>query len=340
MGIQTRQGSILIVVLLIVAGTGILLASLSKTILVDHISATAQNTTLASSAMFTGIPSVAALYLKENAAQKNEDTLHEPWANFSEETITISEALKSTDIEAEILDESANFPINELIYTKTEEKGLSDKYAVIFSRIINGLLEAHLPDSSENERSDYTNNFLNSIRYWGGTPGIKSNDDTEYYSVQKKRYKAPKRPLAAASELTLIRWKLPKGLKEKILYGDAGLPGLLELITVHSEGPMNINTLNEYLIPSLIQSTSEIREEFTQKILLYRTNPDNFLGGKWYRDQTFNMGINWSNEPEACISTQSSYYRLKTTYRQGQVTQKIEYVFKAEADKLTTLAVY
>lgn len=191
---SSREGSILIVVLLVVAGAGVLLASLSKKVLIDHISAQTLNSAYSSGSMIEGVENAAIYALQENLAEANPDTMHEDWAYFSEDAQTINEALKSSDINAQITDENSLFPINRLTYKEKNDKALFDLYSALFLRMTLNLLDAHEIGQDDFERGVLAKSFLTSIQSWCGAP-LKTHPDDTWYSEQEPKYRRANRKM-------------------------------------------------------------------------------------------------------------------------------------------------
>lgn len=68
-----------------------------------------------------------------------------------------------------------------------------------------------------------------------------------------------------------------------VLRGTKELPGLLETLTIWTQGPMNMNTLQPAVLSALVRDERQARP-FVNAVLHYRDNPDNDLGENWYKD--------------------------------------------------------
>ncbi|HSR10881.1 MAG TPA: type II secretion system minor pseudopilin GspK [Thermodesulfobacteriota bacterium] len=86
--------------------------------------------------------------------------------------------------------------------------------------------------------------------------------EREYYMSLKKPYPAKNDRLNSPEELLLVR-----GMDRDILYGKDGKEGLINHITVHSDGKININTASA---PVLLSLSPVVDATMVQALLKYR----------------------------------------------------------------------
>ena len=84
--------------------------------------------------------------------------------------------------------------------------------------------------------------YVDSLRQWGGL--AETDQDTlKWYLTQTPRRLPPGRPLMAPEEILLVRWPhVEQEWGRDVLRGTKELPGLLETLTIWTQGPMNMNT--------------------------------------------------------------------------------------------------
>ena len=78
----------------------------------------------------------------------------------------------------------------------------------------------------------------------------------------KKPYPSKNGPLDSLEELLLV-----KGVDREILYGKEGREGVINYLTVHSDGRVNINTAS---LPVLISLSPKVDQAMAQAVLTYR----------------------------------------------------------------------
>jgi general secretion pathway protein K len=86
--------------------------------------------------------------------------------------------------------------------------------------------------------------------------------EKEFYLSKKNPHLPKNGPLDSLEELLLIR-----GLSPSLLYGEGGKEGLIDYLTVRSDGRININTAG---LPVLMSLSPQIDRSMAQAVLAYR----------------------------------------------------------------------
>ena len=86
--------------------------------------------------------------------------------------------------------------------------------------------------------------------------------EKEFYLSKKNPHLPKNGPLDSLDELLLIR-----GVNPSLLYGEEGKEGLIDYLTVRSDGRININTAG---LPVLMSLSSKIDRAMAQAVLAYR----------------------------------------------------------------------
>ena len=121
--------------------------------------------------------------------------------------------------------------------------------------------------------------------------------------------------MLAPEEILLVRWPhVEQEWGRDVLRGTKELPGLLETLTIWTQGPMNMNTLQPAVLSALVRDERQARP-FVNAVLHYRDNPDNDLGENWYKDLLSAYDV--PALPNGCLDVRSRWYRLNLTARQG-----------------------
>ena len=85
-------------------------------------------------------------------------------------------------------------------------------------------------------------------------------------------------------------------------------------LTIWTQGPMNMNTLQPAVLSALVRDERQARP-FVNAVLHYRDNPDNDLGENWYKDLLSAYDV--PALPNGCLDVRSRWYRLNLTVQQG-----------------------
>ena len=156
--------------------------------------------------------------------------------------------------------------------------------------------------------------FLESLLQWSGALAVDKVSQ-EWYLQQNLRRLPPGRPPLSVDELLLIRWP---GLEEEkahlVLAGTEGFPGLLNLLSPVSPGPMNMDTLRPEVIAALSIDV-ELGKSLAMQVEEWRLTPDRIREKNWYRD-LFEMH-DVPAFPAGCVDKGSRWYRLTQKARIG-----------------------
>lgn len=218
------------------------------------------------------------------------------------------------DLSGSIEDENSRFPINAIFYEREADRARAEAFADILTRLLAGLMRVHGYAGGPDNALALAKEYVDSLRQWGGQ--TETDQDTlKWYLTQTPRYLPPGRPLLAPEEILLVRWPhVEQEWGRDVLRGTKELPGLLETLTIWTQGPMNMNTLQPAVLSALVRDERQARP-FVNAVLHYRDNPDNDLGENWYKDLLSAYDV--PALPNGCLDVRSRWYRLNLTVRQG-----------------------
>ena len=184
----------------------------------------------------------------------------------------------------------------------------------VLTRLLAGLMRVHGYAGGPDNALALAKEYVDSLRQWGGQ--TETDQDTlKWYLTQTPRYLPPGRPLLAPEEILLVRWPhVEQEWGRDVLRGTKELPGLLETLTIWTQGPMNMNTLQPAVLSALVRDERQARP-FVNAVLHYRDNPDNDLGENWYKELLSAYDV--PALPNGCLDVRSRWYRLNLTVRQG-----------------------
>jgi type II secretory pathway component PulK len=111
------------------------------------------------------------------------------------------------------------------------------------------------------------------VRDWldkDGEPAGEFGAETEYYQTLETPYESKNNVLASLAELRLIR-----GVTDLLYFGKEGEPGLKDLLTVYSDGKININTAGPLILQTLVSPRQ------TGRRALWNTGRNRCIGILW-----------------------------------------------------------
>ena len=231
----------------------------------------------------------ALLYEDDN----DVDSPHDDWAKFVLLSAQSSILFDKGHFQLNITDESGKIQINQLI-TGNE---YNDKIKEILLRLLN------LPEFNLEEPEAH--DIIDAIKDW-----IDEDDETTEFGAENAYYQGLGQPyqckngkLDCLEELLMI-----KGITRNLFYGTDESPGIVDLLTLHGEEGININTASTFILRVL---SPEITEEMVSDMGEYRKNEDNNLADiSWYKNVTGMATI--SIDPEL-ITTKSNVFKIVST---------------------------
>ncbi len=148
--------------------------------------------------------------------------------------------------------------------------------------------------------------------------------EDSFYQGLKEPYSSKDGLLDSLDELILI-----KGIDEQFYFGQGGAesPGLRDLLTVYSDGKININTASKQVIQSLHPM---INESLAEKIVKQRQN-DPFTTAKDFLDLLKENGVALKKKDKiyGFITIKSSgYFKVEITVRYQEVGCYLEAVLR------------
>ena len=320
-----QSGAALILVLLLVSILVVLVVETMRAMQVEGAGARHfQNSLQAEGVAKSGLNLAKAL-LAEDLAENEVDHLGEPWAQVVAEPDKLQVALpEGGTLEGKVEDEAGKFPINYLV---NEEGKLQDIYQQVLTRML-----TNNPFQLEQEEAQ---GLVNAISDWLDKDDESTGElgaEADYYQNLEYPYECKNGPLTTLAELRLVR-----GMSEELYLGTGENPGLREVLTVHSNGKVNLNTAGPLVLKALVgQDISEdTAEAWAESVVAYREEPMHwdFLGEPdWYRNRM--AGYNDISLPPELIATQSNHFSVTLTGKAGVGRKSIfAYLERSKSEK-------
>lgn len=245
----------------------------------------------------------------------------EAWARFPENRDVRLPQLDTGDIEGEIVDERGRFPLNSLL----DGDG---NWRSAYRRVLENLLAGHFGVSEPRIRT-----VLLSLKDWmdpdeepSGTRGAES----AYYRRLDKPWTCRNAPLRSAAELRLIR-----GVSRELFAGDEERAGLGELVTVHGEGAINVNTAPVPLLAALVKQREsgvswEEARRFAGDMIRYRRDRmhwDRLSDAQWWTSVAGALSV----QMHPVLATTSNVFSVRVTVSSGSAVAKSYAVLQRNA---------
>ena len=319
-----QRGVALVLVLLMVSILVVLVLETLRAMQVEGASSRHFQDSLQAEAVAKSGVSLAMSLLAQDLAENEVDHLGEPWAKVVEPDALPVQLPEDGTLEGKVEDEAGKFPINYLV----DEDG---KPQDMYQKVLTGML-TNAPFQLEEEEAK---GLVNAITDWldqDDEPTGVLGAETDYYQSLENPYDCRNGPFTSLAELQLVR-----GMTESLYFGSEGNPGLRDLLTIYSDGKININTAGPVVLKALVsKSVSEdTAQAWTESVVAYREDPMHwdFLGeSDWYRNRM--AGFNDISLPAELITTQSNHFSVKLTGKAGVGRKSIFACLKrAKSDK-------
>jgi general secretion pathway protein K len=232
--------TLLILTLLVVTGLEMNRAVRVEATLAENF----RDLTQASYVAQSGVEIARALIQNDDPAYDGPD---ERWAHFEHLAILSPRLFPEGFFTGRILDENARFNPNGIL---DPYGNLNLKKKEQMERLLN--LLGHSAD------------WMDALLDWldGDDQPRPRGAEKEFYLTRKKPHLPKNGPLDSLDELLLIR-----GVEPSFLYGGEGKEGLMNYLTVQSDGRININTAGPVILMSL---SSKIDRAMAQAVLVHR----------------------------------------------------------------------
>jgi general secretion pathway protein K len=250
---------------------------------------------------------IAISLLKNDLSENEVDHVGEAWAFWPQPDVLPVDLSEVGSLEGRVEDEMGKFPINYLV----DEVGqVREVYQQALTRLL-----TNAPFEMEEEEAQ---GVVMAIRDWldkDDEPAGELGGETDYYQSLEQPYECKNGPLTSLAELQLIR-----GVSESLYFGKEENPGLKDLLTVHSDGKVNVNTAGPFVLQALVSPSvsQDTAEGWAESVVAYRQEPMHwdFLGEPdWYRNRM--AGYNDISLPAEMITTQSMHFTVQMTAKVG-----------------------
>ena len=280
---KNNQGTVLIIVLIILTGLAAIASRLSQFVLYDHALANLNKRTTQSKIFAESGENLAVKLLRNNLSATSAARKH----TLEELTIiwqAIMDSFKSEDFSIQIVDENSFFPINNIFSSTDDTRKRALYHQQILKNILVNLMKQNGYAGTEENAYEMADEMLNSMLIWGGQIAPDAEELKKYLALPVRCF-PPERPFENPQELNLIAWPqtIDQTLIHNIINGTDNGKGLIDIVSVWSSGPMNIVFLEPVVVRSLYDGQNQAGD-FLQQILLKRTSKENLNETAWYRE--------------------------------------------------------
>ncbi|NDV24933.1 type II secretion system protein GspK [Desulfovibrio sp. JC022] len=320
---EDEKGVVLLIVLILMLFVAVIATDIIKSSRYDYSGAVYLKNTYAGTALLESAAETAQGLFQHNAAGENGTAFIELAQNFNSTLINTSSLLEAGELSGKIEDEESRFPIN-----------MHSGNATIMKNVLTGLLvnlcDAHGFGSSDTE--GYARNYVDSVCCWTGNGTLCDNDKDDYRSADPG-FTMPERPMVTLDELLLIN--RPDGwLNDEefgtLFHGSGTIPGLKDLVTPYSDGPMNINTLKREVVMAFVpvELSKDDRLNFYDDVVAGRA--DNKGNTGWFKAFAAQQPATYKKYiPEVGYSSETA--RVTIQFNNGIYSSSLMEVFKGDS---------
>jgi general secretion pathway protein K len=231
------------------------------------------------------------------------DTLRDDWAKMETISLQSGALFNSGYFIAHIEDETGKIPLNKLVSG-------SDYNEDVKAMLLRLLLQPEfgLTRSQAEE-------IVASIKDW-----IDADDETtpggaesSFYTALDPPYSTKNAPMDCIEELLMV-----KGITKELFNGTKERPPLVQLVTVDSDGRININTAPKLVLRSLSDGiTPEMADEMDE----YRRKEGNNLSDlQWYKRVS---GMDAVSMNPDLLTVKGSYFKIVSTGKMNDMNKTI-----------------
>jgi len=244
--------------------------------------------------------SLALLYA--DGLESDHDSLREVWANLELFSVYGSGFFEQGDLAMQVEDLSGRLQINALVDDNGTQEELWKNFLL--------LPEFDLEPGKADEILDALKDWLDA----DDDPGLGvGGAEQSYYRSLDPPYGCRNGPVEAAEELLLV-----KGIDRELLYGGDERRGILEYVTAHGTGKINVNTAPAVVLKSL--APGGISQDLVDELTAYRENEDNDLSSPSWATSIL---TSVPDLPAALLTTASSHFEIRATAMSARVSRSI-----------------
>jgi general secretion pathway protein K len=142
-------------------------------------------------------------------------------------------------------------------------------------------------------------------------PSGEFGAEADYYQNLETPYQCKNDLMSSLAELQLIR-----GMDEALYFGEQGGPGLKDLLTIYSDGKINVNTAGSLVLQALVSEEKDLETaaEWAESLIAYREEPFHWeflIESDWYRNRM--AGFDDISLPADIVTVRSSYFSVQMT---------------------------
>lgn len=315
---RSEKGAVLIMVLFIIAGLAVVSVDMNRNVLLDYAFARTTEAGAASKLLLKNAETLAAFFLvrdfqKEKTEPGNE-SLDSVRGRFREWLEAYNDILEKWDMEIDLDDENSRFPLKVLFSTSRADKTRAETYAIMFERMLAGLLAAHGFDGGEDAARICARRYLEQLLAWGGQKML-TEEAVKWYVSQDPAYYPPGRAPESYAELAMVYWPdVDAALARNTILGTADLPGLADSCSLWATGPINVNTMKTAVGWGFCDTLNQ-GQAFMRDFEKARAGRGDWLPSGWQNEIFAAHGI--VSPPARIISDRSRWYRIRSRLKMG-----------------------
>ncbi len=326
---RSQKGAVLILVLFMLSGLAVLSVDLNRDVLLDHVFSSTTRASLTAKPLLASAEVLTALFLvrrnqtaSEGGSTEGEESPALRNLAFQAFLDQYNNLLARGSIHIELEDENSRLPLAALFPKYAADRSRARSVGRILGRLVTLLLLRHGYDGDAVAARSRAEDYVTQLLAWGGEGALTGEARTWYRN--KAVCWPPGRPPESPDELLLVYWPgVEPALARRVIAGGPDDPGLLDLVSIWSTGPMNINTLKTAVLAALPAAPLHA-PAFASAVETARGAQGETLRNNWHRDifAAWDVPI-----PGASVlSAASRWFRIRVAAGQGASLLRMESV--------------
>ena len=247
----------------------------------------------------------ALAVLRKDTTEGDADSLQEAWADPKALSGNSASLFDEGRFDVQILDHSARIQINHLVDDQRPQQVVPAQRDVL-KRLLTQF-------DLEDEEAD---KIINAIKDWIDSDSVDSDEFTPsentYYQGMQRPYECKNAPIEFLEELLLIR-----GITAELFYGNEEKPGIVNFLSPHGDGMININTADRVVLRAL---SAEMTDTMVDNMMEYREDKERDLSAI---DWDGRVGVSDVPVEGSLLTTSSNHFEIVSKGFKGSMSKQV-----------------
>ena len=247
----------------------------------------------------------ALAVLRQDASEGSVDSLQEAWADSKALSENSASLFDEGRFDVQIKDHSARIQINHLVDDQQPQQ-LVPAQRDILKRFLTQF-------DLEDEEAD---SIINAIKDWIDSDSAEADEfspsENTYYEGLQRPYECRNAPIEFLEELLLVR-----GITAELFYGTEEKPGIVNFLSPHGDGLININTADPVVLRAL---SAEMTDTMVDNMVEYREDEERDLSAI---DWNGRVGVSDVPVENSLLTTTSTHFEIVSKGSKGSMSKQV-----------------